>query len=241
MPDAFQSVQQVIHALRSNPSNPASQVAIDMAKRYGYARAEQKGIQGVAKWQGPPVPIPTPKEFEDLVEELKKRCRRQNIDPGSLEDFVALEQPPAKVPTSGVQLSFQHHASDRQWQDTFRRFDQTLSSLSPSEQGIGCLEVIPGGLRYKGVTVDLSGEPLECIRAFLNSHHRRLSFSQLRDSVWGVGSYTTEATAKNKVSEARKALRSLRSLTGIPTDDRYDPIPNLDHGKNLAWELKFPD
>jgi hypothetical protein len=52
------------------------------------------------------------------------------------------------------------------------------------------LEILPGGIRCAGNTVELSGKPLACIRALYEAHHRQLDWQTLRDRVWGRDAYT---------------------------------------------------
>lgn len=109
------------------------------------------------------------------------------------------------------------------------------------EQGIGGLRIVPGGLEFRGVIEDLGGKPLKCIAAFLNSPLRRVTATQLRTDHDIFGEFTDNGTIKNTISDARDALRKLRRNAGIPDDGgQYDPLPCVDSGKDLAWELKFP-
>jgi hypothetical protein len=102
------------------------------------------------------------------------------------------------------------------------------------------LEVLPGGIRYGEVTVELSGKPLACISEIVDAHGQRLDAERLRERVWGRESYTEISTVKNAVADARDALRKLARLAGIPIDKHFDPLPCVDRGKNLAWKLAFP-
>jgi hypothetical protein len=108
---------------------------------------------------------------------------------------------------------------------------------SPSPRSI---EVCPGGIRYGQATVDLRGKPLACIKALLDAYDNRLDCRTLKERVWGEGSYTDKNTIKNIISAARDALRQLARQAGKHINKHFDPIPCVDHGKDLAWKLDFP-
>jgi hypothetical protein len=107
-------------------------------------------------------------------------------------------------------------------------------------EGPADLDFLPGGIRCGGQTVDLSGKPLACVRALYDAHHRRLHWRTLRDRVWGTDAYTEKNAIKNAIKDARDALRRLARKMGRHLEADYDPLPHVDQGENLAWELNFP-
>jgi hypothetical protein len=115
------------------------------------------------------------------------------------------------------------------------------AALTETAPLVPALEVIPGGIRYDQVTVDLSGKALACIRELLDAHGHRLDWTKLQDRVWGQDSYTGQATIKNTIADARDALRKLARQAGKRINEDFDPLPCVGRGKELAWKLDFPE
>jgi hypothetical protein len=109
-----------------------------------------------------------------------------------------------------------------------------------SSNGASELEILPGGIRCDGHTVELGGKPLACLRVLYDAHHRRLDWQTLGDRVWGEDSYTDKGTVKNAIKEARAALRTLARKRDGRLEADYDPIPCVNRGVDLAWKLDFP-
>lgn len=106
------------------------------------------------------------------------------------------------------------------------------------------LQILPGGIACKDaagkdVDVQLTGKPLACIREINDAHHHQLDWQVLRQRVWGQEYPTDRATIRNAIKDARDALRKLARKAGKHVDKKYDPLPCVNRGKDLAWKLNF--
>src|SRR5262249_12166869 len=108
------------------------------------------------------------------------------------------------------------------------------------------LEFLPGKIKCRNHSVELSGKPYECICEIYDAYERRLDCATLRTRVWGEDQYTAVGTIKNAVSDGRDALRKLaRKITGN-LETSYNPVPCVSQSRknqsdeDLAWAIKWP-
>jgi len=88
----------------------------------------------------------------------------------------------------------------------------------------------PGTFAFAGISGDLTGKPFEILR-LLASSTRPLSRDEIRNAVWKEDSLmVSDETVRQHVSAARAALRETFKI-------RFDPLPNVDYGSNLAWRI----
>lgn len=125
------------------------------------------------------------------------------------------------------------------WEKTFAGDKRQECSKTAADKEQSALEIIPGGIKYGAATVELGGKTLACIREFCDAFQQRLDWETLRNRVWDA--YTDKGTIKNAVKDARDALRKLARQAGMQVDKDYDPLPCVNHGKDLAWKLSFPE
>jgi hypothetical protein len=100
------------------------------------------------------------------------------------------------------------------------------------------LKLVPGGFSYGRHTVKLPGKPRQVLRVLLESQCRQATAAQLLEKVWDKDSPATARNVITAVSTLRQALRKLLAKAGCPCED---PLPRLDTGRDLAWELRIPE
>jgi hypothetical protein len=110
-------------------------------------------------------------------------------------------------------------------------------------EGDGTIAIIEGGFEYRGrvrtIRKDLSGYPLKILSEFVRSRNHRKSASDLL-KLWGnKATCPTDQDVKVAVSAVRNALRDAIANSGDECPP--DPIPFVDRGSNLAWEIKLPN
>jgi hypothetical protein len=133
------------------------------------------------------------------------------------------------------------HALIRASADANRREVPTggAAQTPPAESTI-CM--IPGGFVYRRHKEDLAGKPWGVLNAFVNSATKRLTAADLlkpQSGIWAVDSIATADNVKDAVEDVRAALRKVLSAAKVENSPR-DPIPCVDRGPNLAWELRMP-
>lgn len=96
------------------------------------------------------------------------------------------------------------------------------------------LEFVPGGLVFAGVYQPLRGKPLAVLKR-LAAARWGCTWHDLADSVWGQDAPIEPNTVACAVVKARGALRAAVAAAGSPCP--ADPIPCVDHGRQLAWRL----
>ncbi len=90
---------------------------------------------------------------------------------------------------------------------------------------------IPGGFEFLGCEGSLSGKPLRCLRALVESNGP-MTLERLTAKVWSEQKITRK-TVHTHLSKARKAVKEALSLPS-----NFDPMPAVDEGPNLAWEFR---
>jgi hypothetical protein len=113
------------------------------------------------------------------------------------------------------------------------------TSKEDESQSAANVELIPGGFLYKGKTHDLTGRPLEMLKALLKSCYLRLSASEVREAL-RVDDETVEfpeQVIKDTASELRLKLRKAVADAGLKCDN---PLPSLGKGKDLTYKLDLP-
>jgi DNA-binding response OmpR family regulator len=114
---------------------------------------------------------------------------------------------------------------------------QTEESAQVQPDGI-VLAMIPGGFRLHGQEFDLAGYPHSVLKAFVESRFKRLTAGDLIKSIWPDGNGNNQ-TLKVHISTVRAALKDARQKTNCKATG--DPIPCIDHGEALAWELRLDE
>jgi hypothetical protein len=100
----------------------------------------------------------------------------------------------------------------------------------------GVLTLAPGGFELRGEQGNLSGKAWEVLRAFVRSKLKRVTAASLLSDVWGSDSDATSVNVIDEVGKARKALQKAMKKSRKPA---ANPLPCVDKGRNLAWELRL--
>lgn len=113
--------------------------------------------------------------------------------------------------------------------------DSTSAALATSTPTFSeGLTFKPGGYIYRGVEMRLSGKCLGILTAFCDSRWLTKTAADLADTFW-------EADDAPQVSvyicKLRKSLQEAMRRANVA---EADPLPCVDEGDNLAWELKLP-
>jgi hypothetical protein len=113
---------------------------------------------------------------------------------------------------------------------------------NPKYETFSKLYFPPGQVGYRNTTVPLKGVARLVLMEFAKATDRRRSSKDLLDTHWGQRhSITTRrtiqpATLTSHVHRAREALRQLLQAVGVNVP-KNDPLPCIDEGTELAWEL----
>lgn len=99
----------------------------------------------------------------------------------------------------------------------------------------GKLTFEPGGVCCGEHRLALTGKPLGVLR-MLSGRRYAADVHELRAAVWEGNDRIGDGAIRDAIGRARKALRELLADAGVHVQD---PIPRVDHGKNLAWKLSL--
>jgi hypothetical protein len=110
----------------------------------------------------------------------------------------------------------------------------TKKKLKP--KAIAGLVFRPGGFRYRKADVDLRGKPLIVLKSFAEAHDRIRTAAELYDLLYGdKEDKRQESTIRTHVNKARAALREAIRIAKVNFD--ANPLPDIDRGPGLAWQL----
>jgi hypothetical protein len=105
---------------------------------------------------------------------------------------------------------------------------------------VNSLALAPGGFTYRGGRViNLSGRPLDMLRALLESRHCRCGTAELRQAM-GVDDENVNYP-EQVVKDTAKILRAaLRKAVYAARQTCENPLPSVGRGKDLTYALHLP-
>jgi hypothetical protein len=109
---------------------------------------------------------------------------------------------------------------------------ETLTDRAPN----AALELAPGGFAYRGKVFNLTGRPLDVLKAILKSRYRRCTASELRVAL-SVNEETVEYPEQVVKDAAAKLRASLTSAAGTQSGN---PLLSEGRGKDLTYILSLP-
>jgi hypothetical protein len=128
------------------------------------------------------------------------------------------------------------------WADRRRALLLALEAVTeaPAPTGVNAgLELIAGGISYRGHPVDLVGRPRQMLEALLRSRWRRLTAADLCKEMEVDTTYATfpEQVIKDTACTLRAALRAVIKAAG---QECGDPIRSVGKGADLTYSLEMP-
>jgi len=131
------------------------------------------------------------------------------------------------------------------WVDNIRKATQSAGQVTRDDSGAGSVSTVQailtfsaGEFVYRAHTEQLTGIPLQILKALWEAKDKTLTRDVLRDKIWKDDTYVENNTISSHVSAARDALR--KAIMATEGSCAIDPIEKRDRGDNLAWRIRLP-
>jgi hypothetical protein len=120
--------------------------------------------------------------------------------------------------------------------------NETSDELLTDQEKGSTICMIAGGFVYRKHKENLVGKPWCVLNELVKSKTKRVTAADLLRSqtgIWPIDSLATTENVRDAIEVARAALRKALGAAKVKNPPR-DPIPCVDRGPNLAWELTMP-